>query len=274
MRQLNRANICVVISITAVIDLAGCNDDPNAVPPRDASVGTDTGTGVGSPDTDTWDTTPLPGPNLMPNEEGFLKKENNSLGLQGAWYTFGCDGTVVTPARESTFFNDGRMCFSGTAPQVIDLDTDNELDYSTIWGAGMGFDTCVQSAEEAEPGAEPVQYPLGECPYNANLVEQFIGVSVRIRGHVNAAELRILFNEGISVANSYYIVDPADVAAGNVINVEFESDLVATHYDPDLKPGGTKPEFVLAIQFQVPTNDAGPVDWDFCVEAISAITAQ
>jgi hypothetical protein len=140
----------------------------------------------------------------------------------------------------------------------------------------MGFDTCSQSAEETdtETSAEPVKYILSECPYNPDLATQLIGVSVRFRGYVNAAELRILFNEGESVANSYYIVPPSDVAAGTVFNVEFKDPGVATHYNTDKKPNGTNPDYIQAIQFQIPTNADAPVDWDFCVDAISAITAE
>ena len=165
------------------------------------------------------------------------------------------------------------MCFSGTAPQVTDKDGDGKLDWSTIWGAGMGFDTCSESEEEATDGGVLTKYRLSECPYNADLATEMIGVSVRFSGVVNAVKLRIMFNEGDNTANSYYEVDPADVAAGTVINVEFEDPLVKTHYDPRAKPWDTNANNILAIQFQVPTNVNGPVDWDFCVDAISAITA-
>jgi hypothetical protein len=97
---------------------------------------------------------------------------------------------------------------------------------------------------------------------------------VRFSGVVNnAAELRVQFNEGDNVANSYYKVAPADVAASTVMNVEFKDPQVKTHYNTKLKPGGTDPNNILAIQFMIPTNDQTPVSWDFCVDAIAAITA-
>jgi len=226
------------------------------------------------------DTTPLPGVNLMPNAEGFMKTGDNALGIQGAWYSFGCDGATFEPKEGARYDNPGSMCFKGKAPMVTDKDGDGSLDYSTIWGAGIGFDLCAQSEEEAadagltdDAGVVPIKYPLSACPYNPDLVTQLIGVAVRFRGVVNAAELRIQFNEGDKVANSYYEVDPADVAASTVMKVEFKDPLVQTHYNPKLKPGGADPNNILAIQFMIPTNDYAPVDWDFCVEAISAITA-
>jgi hypothetical protein len=161
---------------------------------------------------------------------------------------------------------------------VTDKDGDGALDYSTIWGAGIGFDLCAQSADEAadagvSDGGAPTKHPLSSCPYNTDLATKMIGVAVRLRGVVNATELRIQFNEGDSVANSYYRVSPAEVAAGTVMNVEFEDPLVKTHYNPKLKPGDTNANNILAIQFMVPTNSSAAVDWDFCVEAIAAITA-
>jgi len=227
------------------------------------------------------DTTPLPGVRLMPNEEGFMKTGDNELGIQGAWYTFGCVGAVIEPAEGARFDNPGKMCFKGTAPMVTDEDGDGALDYSKIWGAGMGFDLCAQSEEEAaDAGVSddagkivPTKYFLNACPYNAELATKLIGVAVRFSGVVNATELRIQFNEGDNVANSYYQVAPADVAAGTKLYVEFEDPLVRTHYNPKLKPGDTDANYILAIQFMIPTNSSAPVDWDFCVEDVAAITA-
>lgn len=222
------------------------------------------------------DTTPLPGVSLMPNSEGFMKTGDNALGIQGAWYSFGCAGATLEPAEGARYDNSGRMCFKGTAPMVTDADGDGSLDYSTIWGAGIGFDLCAQSEEEAADAgadAKPAKYPLSACPYNADLATKLLGVAVRFSGVVNAAELRVQFNEGDNVANSYYKVAPADVAAGTKLKVEFEDPLVKTYYNPKLKPGDTDANNVLAIQFMIPTNNTAPVDWDFCVEDIVAITA-
>jgi hypothetical protein len=215
----------------------------------------------------------------MPNEEGFMKTDANELGIQGAWYSFGCAGAVIEPKEGAQYDNSGKMCFKGTAPMVTDQDGDGSLDYSTIWGAGIGFDLCAQSAEEAgdasvgDGGAQPMKYPLSACPYNADLVTKMIGVGVRFSGTVNATELRVQFNEGDSVANSYYRVTPAQVASGAGLKVEFKDPLVQTHYNTKLKPGGADPNNILAVQFQVPTNSTAAVDWDFCVEEITALTA-
>jgi hypothetical protein len=225
------------------------------------------------------DTTPLPGVNLMPNEEGFMKTAKNELGIQGAWYAFGCADAVIEPKEGSRYDNPGKMCFKGTAPMVTDKDGDGALDYSTIWGAGIGFDLCAQSAEEAgdagvgDAGATPAKYPMSACPYNADLVTKMIGVGVRFSGTVNATELRVQFNEGDSVANSYYRVTPAEVSSRAGIKVEFKDPLVKTHYNTKLKPGGADPNNILAVQFQIPTNTTTAVDWDFCVEEITALTA-
>jgi hypothetical protein len=227
------------------------------------------------------DTSPLPGINLMPNAEGFMKTDANELGIQGSWYSFGCAGAVIEPREGARFDNPGRMCFKGTAPVVTDEDGDGALDYSTIWGAGIGFDLCAQSEEEAGDAGvtdagvapAPTKYPLSACPYNADLATKLIGVAVRLSGVVNAAELRVQFNEGDNVANSYYRVTPTEVAANAALKVEFEDPLVKTHYNTKLKPGDADANNILAIQFMIPTNNSTPVDWDFCVEDIAAITA-
>lgn len=271
-----RLFILVTLGAIAPLGVVGCAEDKakENVPPTDAKGETETAETGGT----VVDTTPLPGVNLMPNAEGFMETGKNALGIQGAWYSFGCAGAVLEPVEGTQFNNPGRMCFKGTAPMVTDKDGDGAPDYSTIWGAGIGFDLCAQSAAEAADagvtdGGAPTKHPLSSCPYNADLATKMIGVAVRLRGVVNAKELRIQFNEGDNVANSYYIVTPDEVAAGTVMKVEFEDPLVKTHYSPKLKPGDTDANNILAIQFMVPTNTAAPVDWDFCVEAIAAITA-
>ena len=205
--------ILATLGAIGALGVGGCGeDDPvHGGPPGTGGTGTGGagGTGTGEGGTTgtggaTIDTTPLPGVRLMPNSEGFMKTGDNALGIQGAWYSFGCVGAVLEPAEGSRFDNPGKMCFKGTAPMVTDQDGDGALDYSTIWGAGIGFDLCAQSEEEAaDAGVSddagkivPTKYPLMSCPYNAELATKLIGVAVRFSGVVNATELRIQFNEG------------------------------------------------------------------------------
>lgn len=287
MALSKRLFILATLGAIGAIGVVGCDKNDNGNP-ANASGGTSGGGtggmgGEGGTSTGTGgaviDTTPLPGVNLMPNAEGFMKTGDNELGIQGAWYSFGCAGATLTPAEGKRYDNPGKMCFKGTAPMVTDADGDGALDYSTIWGAGIGFDLCAESEEEAadagvtDAGIVPTKYPISACPYNADLATKLIGVAVRFSGVVNATELRIQFNEGDNVANSYYKVAPTDVAAGTVMKVEFEDPLVKTHYNVKLKPGDTDANNLLAIQFMIPTNSTTAVDWDFCVEAIAAITA-
>lgn len=288
MALCERIFILATLGAASALAVAGCGDGGTNGGGTGGAGGTGTGgtseqggaggSGTGGTGTGTGgtviDTTPLPGVSLMPNTEGFMKTGDNELGIQGAWYSFGCVGSTLEPAEGSRYDNTGKMCFKGTAPAVTDADGDGALDYSTIWGAGIGFDLCAQSEEEAaDAGAEPTKYPLSACPYNADLATKLLGVAVRFSGTVNATELRVQFNEGDSVANSYYKVAPADVAAGTKLNVEFEDPLVKTHYNVKLKPGDADANNILAIQFMIPTNSTAAVDWDFCVEDIVAITA-
>jgi len=292
MALSKRLFILATLGAVGAIGVVGCDKNENGGPANatggagaggtggaggnvtGGAAGTSSGTGG-----TVIDTTPLPGVNLMPNAEGFMKTGDNELGIQGAWYSFGCAGAVIEPKEGARYDNPGRMCFKGTAPMVTDADGDGSLDYSTIWGAGIGFDLCAESEEEAadagvtDAGIVPAKYPISTCPYNADLATKLIGVAVRFSGVVNATELRIQFNEGDNVANSYYKVTPADVAASTVMKVEFEDPLVKTHYNVKLKPGDTDANNLLALQFMIPTNSTAAVDWDFCVDAIAAITA-
>ena len=65
------------------------------------------------------------------NERGAMPLTGNDLGIQGDWYAFG-DGTTSeasgNPFRDSA----SAYCVTGTAP--------GDEEYSTHWGAGIGFD--------------------------------------------------------------------------------------------------------------------------------------
>jgi hypothetical protein len=265
MKLVQHIGMVAILGALAAFGLGSCASDDNNRPESNQDGG----------DTNPLDNTiQVPGINIMPDETGWLAAETNELGLQGAWYTFackaedGCDPVTMNlnPPEGATFTNTGKMCFSGTAPQVTDFNQDGSLDYSTIWGAGMGCDLC------AEGGESTTKYTLSTCPYNklvgTTLDLKIIGAAVRLSGSVSASELRIQFDEGLGVNAAYVKVMPSQVAAGETVSALFAD--AAVDYDP--RPEGMTPAAVQAIQFQIPTNDQGPVSWDFCVEDLGILT--
>ena len=206
------------------------------------------------------------GVSVMPAADGWLEDQDNVLGMQGAWYTFGGDGAVIRPAESTPFTRSaGGMCFSGSAPRVTDADGDGDPDWSIFWGAGCGFDVCATGAH-GDPAE--YKYTLSTCPYNENLASDVVGIQVDITGEVNAGPgfLRVQFNEGDDVTNAY--VDN-DNLPGTFTALFSEA---AVFYKPSDKPEGTIVSAVQAIQFLIPANEFAPVDWDFCITDVRMLT--
>jgi hypothetical protein len=242
---------------------ADADTDVDADADTDTDIDTDADT---DSDVDADADTDTDGISVMSNDMGFLYATENALGMQGYWYTYGGEGAVLNPPEESEFLRISRgMCFSGTAPQVTDLDGDGVVDFSTIWGAAMGFYVCAEVANHDRAGTK---YTLGTCPYNSSLAAQMSGVQVDFTGTVNSGfnALRILFDEGMNVAAAYVAASPFP----GTVTALFADATVG--YDPSRKPEGTVVSDIQAIQFQIPTNSSGAVAWNFCVADIRMLT--
>jgi hypothetical protein len=200
---------------------------------------------------------------IMPDEDGWLSTEANPLGMQGAWYTFGCVDADLTPPpiEGAAFINSGAMCFSGSIPNACDLETEI-CDWESYWGAGMGFQTCATGENEDPPSTE---YILGSCPFNDHLTEQIVGIEFEIESNVTPEELRVVFKEA-GVDKSAYVPfnSPSDgTKRALIVNA-------ATYYDLDLKPE-VIPSDIVSIEFQIPTEHYMARFFEFCISGVRVI---
>lgn len=274
---------------------AACGDDDPATPGKDSNgdsdvdsetaVDTDTDTDTQEPeDTDTFVKV---GTSIFPPVgEGWIGEADNPLHVQGSWYTFGCDVATVEPLGEITRTDKG-ICFKGTSPKVIDVAGDGDLDWSDMWGAGMGFDLCAYAADEPDTELAETKNAMGACPFNPDLAEGFIGIQADITGSVTSRDpLRVMFNEGENVSNTY--VEFTEGAPGTVtaftkkayaitwFGTEDATALKGRYaqvwYDTSAKPEGVLVNNLLALHFQIPADQENDIAWDFCITDVRFLT--
>ena len=229
---------------------------------------------------------------LLPSDAtGYVKVE--TLGVQGAWYSYG-DGigpdgmaatgncqavgmhmaaecsTITAPLFGSFDNMDSKMCTSGTVAKVIDLTgktgcpaTSASCDYSNIFGAGIGLDV-----NNAGGDAGAVKLPLDMTAAGV------IGISFDIDA-VPLTGLRVEFPTD-TTANTAAIWKPAKtknytspLAAGH--NVILFSDVI----QPDYIMGAAKLDAtkLVSIQFHVPTTTTASAAYTFCISNLAAVTA-
>ncbi len=191
---------------------------------------------------------------LPPTEElrpldGWVHIEENTVGVQGAIYTFSDPLSSISPA---TFESSGRsFCVSGQATQVP-CTTPDDCDYSTYWGVGAGMNL------NEPPGGVP-------GPYNATAAG-VTGISFDITGATVPLSMR--FKAVVAGDSTDYCTGPTlEPRAGT--NFVLLSDLSANCYEV---PAGGPPNAsqLEAIQWQVFTNSQSAVPFDFCISNIRA----
>jgi len=202
---------------------------------------------------------------IYPNAEGWLDSSLNSLGMQGAWYTFSDETTKMWPVSGETVPTEGGICFNGTDLEVLDLNGDGQPDWSEIWGAGLGFDLCATGLEDPDAYT---RNPMGGCPLNPEMDLQVQGFAFEISGSIQAEELRLVFVEE-DAGQSAYVSLPVGEYEGWVEG--YMTDAMVW-WDPTVKPEGTLPKNVRSVYLLIPANLSGPVSWDFCIHAVYAIT--
>lgn len=189
---------------------------------------------------------------ITPDMSGWVEGSTNSVGIQGAWYSYNdcntsptnCTMNQVPP--EGSFENvGGKMCTSGSTAAVA-----MESDFSTIWGAGIALDLNNSGGTDGMKMA-----------YNAD-AEGVVGFSFNITG--TAPGLRVNITSVPAGDDSHFV--GGMVGENTVLFADaMQGSWVTTKTDLDTTQ-------LLAIQFQIPTVMNQSVDFDFCVENLAAIT--
>lgn len=216
------------------------------------SGGSTNGTGGGG----STDGPPANSVELAP-ENGWVPAEGNTVGVQGALYTFADDGgSTISPAD---FSMASEICVQGeghTVEMPCDAGPADEC-YGYFWGAGVGFN--LNQEVESAPGAgdNPPQ------PYNADTLG-VTGFYFEISGPNVPTRLR--FKAKVAGDDADYCTSITE--GGQAI--EF-IDLKKSCWMSEA--GAVDTTNIEAVQWQVYTDAAGPTPFDFCISNIHAITA-
>jgi len=190
---------------------------------------------------------------LTVDPTGWVDKGGNTVGIQGPWYSYddctdspGMCTMNHTPGTGAFANTDGKMCTKGTTFPVK-----AEADFSKEWGAGIALDLNNSGGMDAM-----------KLPFDAT-ANHVIGFAMNITG--TAPGLRVNITSPAAGNDAHF--KNGIVGANNVLfSAVMQGSWVKTKTPLDQ----TK---ILAVQFQIPSVMGKAVDFDFCVEGLSAITS-
>jgi len=219
---------------------------------------------------------------LTPSPEGFF--DGAVLNIKGAWYSYGdwynpapgagdcftkgaytadkCS-SITTPVPGEPFTNvGGKMCTSGTAAKVIDMN------YSAIWGTGIGFDLNNGGTDDGGTG-EKLAWDAA-----ANGVT---GFSFHIEGAPTGGQMRVEFPTnavpGTTDINSAYwggeTMNLSPFTKDGDWSFHFTDVGGPMYLTPHMPFDKTK---IVSMQFHVVTNTSSTVPFDYCISNLRALT--
>jgi len=204
---------------------------------------------------------------IIPSDGGNFIKDWDASGAIGAWYSYVDTGgsTLVSTYPDPSGNSDigssgGQMCFSGTAVGHHDSD------YSTNWGAGVGFNVCAipddtswlpPSLSGETPGTI---YSAGSCP---TVLSGVNSITFTISG--SWPEMRLGFQQSMDESDvSPFVNVPS---GGGTLTFSATEASVPDNWDVP-NPGAVGTPNVYAIQFQV-ASDSDDATYEFCLSAIT-----
>jgi hypothetical protein len=219
---------------------------------------------------------------LVPDSVGYV--QNTTLGLMGPWYAFsdgiGLDNTtasgdcelkggnpysacsqVSTPSPGSFPPSDAttaKMCTAGTVAKVIS-DTASTLDYSNIWGAGIGLDFNHVAGDSARGVYDAPGHKVLGVSFNIDRVPAG-GVRVTFPTSNTITTPPIWMANAVANYTSPLVVGYNEVRWAQVMSPGYATNPPA--FDPTL---------LVGINFHVPTTTTASQSYSFCISNLSFI---
>jgi hypothetical protein len=211
---------------------------------------------------------------LIPTADGFLDG-SNSVGILGAWYSYGdvykdggpgdCQAAgftedqcskVVSPVLGAPFTNvDGKMCTEGTSAKTINAPGSNSPAYAAIWGAGIGLDfnnagadggTGKLAWDATAAGVTGFSFEIDQLPLGGNIRVEFPATSQN-------------GNDAAYWGGATNNLSPVMVGKNTIKWAMVGGPSYATN------PPAFMPSKVTGIQFHVVSNTSSTVSYKFCV---------
>lgn len=236
-----RALVEIGFGLGCLLAVAGCGSDDDG-----SSTSGGSGGGVDNP---------------VPFENGWAPLDQNSAGIQGAFYVFNDNddggGSAITPTTGSdgSFSMAGTtVCASGTAGQVMN-DSAGSPDYSSYWGAAIGLNLSQEVGMDAA------------LPYNAS-TQGVTGFEFIVGGDnpiPAGGELR--FNIKVNGDDNNYcrkINQPG-------LNTFKLTDMWQSCWENDASAPTPDPSKLEALHWQYVTNTSASYDFHLCIEALGVL---
>ena len=309
----------VPLTIAAAMTASACDSAGDSGDGGSDTGGTGTGgTATGGTATGGTGATDPTGTVLQPSDLGWMDKEDawNDIDIQGSWYPYGdqygmgegdAKCTVVglhttdecsridtpAPPPAMSFPNmGGEMCTSGSVAQVLPCEANlldrcpncsgcPMADYSTMWGAGIGFDL---NADKGEDGGAKHPWNPATAPGGAIIGFEFTlnappipGLRVEIPMLLTDAEGAMFNLPANSTTDShpdgapYWYVG----TAGTYPNSPVVAGVNRVTWDMIKPPKDGNYVFdtarILGIQFHVPANTSSRGDYTFCISNVKML---
>jgi len=221
---------------------------------------------------------------VVPSPEGFLDG-SNAAGILGAWYSYGdwyggtpavamggdCPkanfteaqcSSIATPIPGQPFTNvDGKMCTSGTAAVVV------EMNYSAIWGTGIGFDMNNGGTDDGGTG---IKQSWDAAMHNVT------GFSFHIDMPPTGGQMRVEFPTNAvpgttDINAAYWGGEGANLSPFTKTgDYSFKwADVGGPMYlTPHMPFDKTK---ILSMQFHVVTGTSSPIPFNYCISNLRSL---
>lgn len=195
---------------------------------------------------------------LIPND-GWIYGSSNSLGIQGAVYSF---GDTTSQINMTSDFTGTHACIAGTAAKV-DLNCTITPPATDCYGAYFGAEIGLNLNQAIDPAT----MQGGEAkPYDASALA---GFAFELGGDTVPAPnaLRFEVDDGTSV-----YCNPSTVKIKSGINTVLFSDLRTQCFrGMDAPTAETAKSALVKLTWHVITNTSSTVPFDFCVSNIRAV---
>jgi hypothetical protein len=196
---------------------------------------------------------------------GWVDGTSNAYAIQGAIYTFddgagstispdcstgaACFGGTTTPTT--------KFCVSGTDTTILYSTALNDYDYSTYWGAAVGFDLNGSAVTGGT-----------HAPYVAS-AHNVVGFSMTFTNSA-ASSVRFSYIVYNGISNTQYCVK--QLSPGQ--NAIYFTNANATCYNTPAGAALTNvaADGTVALQWQVPSSISGAVPFNFCIDNLTPLT--
>lgn len=211
---------------------------------------------------------------IKPDANGFVLATSNGLGIQGAFYASAdTGGSTIAPAAFTGAVDatTGAICVEGSGAIVApDPATPGGFLYSTTWGAIVGFNLS-QPNDPTTGAPSTIAQPFNPVIPGVGTVSGFTFNITGTPPPAGALRFKTTFpaTPGGTTASEeqYCYVMPAGTP-GTPFTVGLTQQ-TAECWEP-AGAAFTSRE-LLSVQWQIVTNTAAPVPFDFCIENLTAV---